>query len=270
MNLDPAVAAAERTEAARNMIAQAQADTVDLVTVSALELCVLGGPKQPLFDERVARAWVQLGARRRHKVIEEVTAGMVQRGLLVDDNPQRGRRQHASTFSVKPELGLMLAARCRPWSIVVAEAGRAELRTPRVFALGDQAEPVRAVVVEEPVTLPEDIAGRFQQVRKLGPLGWFYQYSLVSRDKAAAVLAALTISPPRHSGEVVAPVWTVAAYYPGSGNPAGERLSVMGDGAKATLDGPIVGNGDLGAAAYDGEGLRAIMLHLIAGPARDA
>ena len=61
MNLDPAVAAAERTEAARNMIAQAQADTVDLVTVSALELCVLGGPKHPLFDERVARAWVQLG-----------------------------------------------------------------------------------------------------------------------------------------------------------------------------------------------------------------
>lgn len=269
MNLDPAVAAAERTEAARNMISQAQADTVDLVTVSALELCVLGGPKHPLFDERVARAWVQLGARRRHKVIEEVTEGMVQRGLLFDDNPQRGRWQRASTFSVQPELGLMLAARCRPWSIVVAEAARAELRTPRFFALGDEAEPVRAVVVEEPVTLPEDIAGSFQQVRKLGPLGWFYQYSLVSRDKAAAVLAALTISPPRHSGEVVAPGWTVAAYYPGSRNPDGERISVMGDGTKATLDGPI-GSGNLGGAAYDGEGLRAIMLHLIAGPARDA
>jgi hypothetical protein len=61
MTLDPAIAAAERSEAARHLIAQAQLDNVDLVTVSALELCVLGGLRQPLLDERVAQAWSRLG-----------------------------------------------------------------------------------------------------------------------------------------------------------------------------------------------------------------
>lgn len=270
MILDPAIAAAERTETARQLIAEAQTDTVDLVTVSALELCVLGGPTHPLFEESVTRAWGQLGNRRQHKAMDQVTAGMVERGLLVGGSHQRGGRQRDSSYSLKPQLGLMLAARCRPWSIVITETGRAELRTLRVFALGDQMEPVRAVVVEEPAILPADIAARFQYVKKLGPLGWFYQYSLVSRDKAATVLAALTISPPQRSGEVVAPAWTVAAYYPGSGNPEGERLRVMGDGTKASLEGPLVGNNSRAGVEYDSEGLRAVMLHLIAGPARDA
>ena len=61
MMLDPAIAAAERTEAARHLIDQARADVVDLVTVSALELCVLDGPRQPLFDEHVAQAWIAAG-----------------------------------------------------------------------------------------------------------------------------------------------------------------------------------------------------------------
>ena len=54
----------------------------------------------------------------------------------------------------------MLAARCRPASIVViAEAEQQQqLRTPRFFALGDQGDPVRGVVVEEPAGLPA--AGR--------------------------------------------------------------------------------------------------------------
>jgi hypothetical protein len=64
MTLDPAYAAAERTAAAQHLIARAQAEIVDLVTVSALDLCVLDGPRQPLFEERVAHAWVKLGERQ--------------------------------------------------------------------------------------------------------------------------------------------------------------------------------------------------------------
>ncbi len=90
MTLDGSIAAAERTEAARQLIDRAQADVVDLVTVSALELCVLGGPRHPLFEEAVARAWMQLGNRRREKVIEWVTEGMIKRGLLLEDNPRTG------------------------------------------------------------------------------------------------------------------------------------------------------------------------------------
>ena len=56
---DPSIAAAERTETARRLIAQAQADVVDLVTLSALELCVLDGPAAPVFDQRVAQAWTR-------------------------------------------------------------------------------------------------------------------------------------------------------------------------------------------------------------------
>ena len=80
MTLDTAIAAAERTEAARHLIDQAQADVVDLVTVSALELCVLGGPRHPLFEEPVASAWMQMGERQRKKLIDSVTDGMRRAG----------------------------------------------------------------------------------------------------------------------------------------------------------------------------------------------
>lgn len=254
MTLNSDIAAAERTEKARQLIARAQEETVDLVTVSALELCVLDGPRQPLLDERVVQAWSRLGNRRQRLLTNDMTVGMVERGLLIGDTAKRG-----SGYSLKPELGIMLAARCRPSSIVVTEVGHANLRTTRFFALGDQAEPVRGFVVEEPTALPADIADRFSHVKKFGPLGWFYQYFLVSPTKAAEVLAELTISPPRHSGAVVAPGWTVTAYYPGSGNPGGERLIVQGDGTRARL-----GN----AAECDSAELRAVMLRLIVGPVR--
>ena len=254
MKLDSAITAAERTETARQLITRAQTETVELVTVSALELCVLDGPRQPLFDERVAQAWSRLGNRRQRLLTNETTVGMVERGLLTGDSPQRG-----SGYSLKPELGIMLAARCRPSSIVVTDIGQPNLRTTRFFALGDQTEPVRGFVVEEPTALPADIADRLPHIKKFGPLGWFYQYFLVSPTQAAEVLVELTISPPRHSGAVVAPGWTVTAYYPCSRNPDGEQLSVQGDGTRARL-----GN----ATEYDSAELHAVMLRLIVGPAR--
>jgi hypothetical protein len=266
MTLDTDIAAAERTAAARQLIEQAQADVVDLVTVSALELCVLGGPKHPLFEETVTQAWLQLGDRQRKKVIDWVTEGMVERGLLISNSPQPGLRQRDSSYSLKPELGIMLAARCRPWSVVVTEAENEQLRTPRFFALGDQAEPVRGVVVEEPTALPPDVANGFHHIRKLGPLGRFYRYVLISRDKAAEVLAELTIAPPRRSGVVVSPAWEVSAFYPGSANSSGTPVRIQGDGTTARLN--RLGLGDGGAtagAACDVAGLRAVMLHLITG-----
>ncbi len=47
MTLDPAIAAAERTAAVQHLFEQAQAGFVGLVTLSALELCVLDGPGTP-------------------------------------------------------------------------------------------------------------------------------------------------------------------------------------------------------------------------------
>src|ERR1700728_3090746 len=105
MMLDHAIAAAERTEAARYLIAQAQVETVDLVALSALDLCALDGPRQPLFEERVAHAWMQLGNRRRRKIIEEVSVGLVKRGLLIDDRREPTPRGGSADYGLKPELG---------------------------------------------------------------------------------------------------------------------------------------------------------------------
>jgi hypothetical protein len=51
---------------------------------------------------------VQVAAERQRLLTNEMTVGMVERGLLAGDTAQRG-----SGYSLKPELGIMLAARCR-------------------------------------------------------------------------------------------------------------------------------------------------------------
>jgi hypothetical protein len=268
MTLEASIAAAERTEAARQLIDRARTDLVELVTVSALELCVLGGPRHPLFEESVARAWVQLGNRRREKIIGWVTEGMIDRGLLVKDGPGTGCQRPGRTYALKPELGLTLAARCRPGFVVVTEVAGHDLRAPRFFALGDQADPVRGMVAELPTMLPADVAGSFPYVRKFGPLGWFYRYVLLSLDGAAGALAELTIAPPLRSGQAVASAWLVSAYHPDRKKPFGYRLSVRGDGIKARLDDSDLGGMDSAGTAYDIEGLRSAMFDLITQPAR--
>ena len=264
MTLEMDIAAEMRTEAARNLIDQAQGGLVDLVILTALELCALGGPAHPLFDEILARAWTRLGRRQRKQVIDQVTGELVRRGLLIDTTPRTSSGQPIQTCALKPELGLMLAARCRPAFVVVVQAEDHDRRTLRFYALGDEAEPVRGFVLEVPAGLPPEREREFPKTGKPGPLGWFYRYVLVSRDAAAEILAQWTVSPPVRPGAAAPLGWLVSAWYPDQTNPAGYRLRIRGDGAKACLDGP--GHGAL--APYDVEGLRAVMLDLLTGPPR--
>lgn len=257
MMLNPAIAAAERTEAARHLVDQAQTDVTDLVTLSALELCVLDLIGQPLFEERVAHAWVKLGDRQRRKVTEEVTAGLLKRGLLIDDRSGPGTHERGSTYSLKPELGLMLAARCRPAFIVVAAGEGQGLRPLNLFALGDQVEKARGIVVEVPAA-PPDRAGGGAHAGKLGPLAWIYRYVLVSSAKAAEILARWTMTPPSAQGGAQPMRYQVSAYRPDREQPVGYHLGVRGDGFRATVDGPGVGSGE-----YELEGLQATMLRLL-------
>ncbi len=268
MTPDVAAAVAERTEAASALIEQARhGDFVELVTVSALELCVLGAPKHPLFEEPVARAWLQLGNPRRKKLIEWATEGMVERGLLIEGNAGFSPTGKGAAYSLKPALGIALAARCRPAFIVTTETADASLRTPRFFALGDQGHPLRAMVVEEPAVLPADMAGDYPHVKKFGPLGRMYRHVLVSPQKAAQALAGVAISPPpRPPAAGQAPGWTVSFYRQYDGrNPIGYQLTVAGDGTRAQLAGP--GHAGAGTADYDLDGLAAVMLALITGQA---
>jgi hypothetical protein len=258
---DPSIAA-ERTETARHLIEQAQQDVVDLVTLSALELCVLDGPRQPVFEQRVAQAWTRVTDRRRRKVTEEVTAGLIRRGLLIDGAPPRTAVQAGGSYSFKPELGLMLAARCRPAFVVLAKGDRDDLRPLSLFALGDQADPTRAIVAELPTALPPDQAARYPDTRKLGPLGWIYRYVLVSMTNAADLLARWTIGPPAQPGDAAPVPYLVSAYRPDRQDPAGYHLRVRGDGTRAVVDGP--GRASAQPAEHDLDQLRAIMLDLLA------
>jgi hypothetical protein len=266
MMLNPAIAAAERTETARRLIAQAQADVVDLVVLSALDLCVLDGPRQPVFEQRVAQAWMQVTARRRRKITEEVTAGLVRRGLLIDGAPQHRAVQAVSSYSFKPELGLTLAARCRPAFVVLAKGERDDLRPLSLFALGDQADPVRAIVAEVPAGLPPDRAADYPDTRKLGPLGWIHRYVLVSSANAADLLARWTMTPPAQPGDAVPVRYLVSAYCPDREHPVGYHLRVQADGIGAVVDGPGIGSAQ--SVRYDLEGLRGIMLDLLARASR--
>jgi hypothetical protein len=251
---DIATTAAERTEAARRLIDQAQAAPyVELVTVSALELCVLGGPKHALAEEAVTQAWLQLKDRRREKIMKQVTDGMVERGLL---HPEPDPEPGSARYALDPALGIALAARCRPTFIVVTETAATALRTPRFLALGDEEVPVRAVVVEEPAALPAGTRD-FPNVAKLGPLGRFYRYLLVSRARAAELLAEWAIAPPP-AGTDPASARAVSRFRAGGG--PGAQLGIRGDGSTAHLvrppeDGP--------GEAYDRAGLAAVMLDLL-------
>jgi hypothetical protein len=271
MTLDAATAAAERTEVAVQLIVQAQhTDFVELMTVSALELCVLGGPRHPLFEEPVAQAWLQLADRRRKKLIEWVTEGMVDRGLLIKGDAGFDPVGKGATYSLKPALGIALAARCRPAFIITTETTDAGLRTPRFFALGDQDHPLRAVVVEEPAELPADMAGDFPHVKKFGPLGRMYRHVLLSPRKAAEALAEVAISPPpQPPAPGQTPGWTVSFYrrYDGR-SPVGSQIIVHGDGTRAHLLSPGHGDGGEGTAEYDFGGLADVMLTLMTGHAR--
>ena len=245
------------------LIEEAQhGDFVELVTVSALELCVLGGPRHPLFEEPVARAWLQLGSHRRKKLIEWVTEGMVKRGLLIEGSTGFSPGGKGATYSLKPAFGIALAARCKPTLIITTETADASLRTPRFFALGDQQHPLRGVVVEEPAALPADMAGDYPHVKKFGPLGRFYRHVLVSPQKAAEALAEVAISPPPQP-----PGWTVTIYRHYDGRiPVGHQLTVDGDGDRARLF--RAGQDSAESAQYDFAGLAALMLNLITEQAR--
>jgi hypothetical protein len=268
MTPDAAAAAAERTEAASRLIEQARhSDFVELVTVSALELCVLGGPKHPLFEEPVAHAWLQMRSLRRKKLIRWVTEGMVERGLLIEGDAGFSPVSKGAAYSLKPALGIALAARCRP-AFIITVTSDPRRRAPRFFALGDQDHPLRGVVVEEPAVLPADIAGDYPHVKKFGPLGRMYRHVLVSPEKAAEALAEIAISPPPQppaAGQ--APGRTVSVYRQYDGrNPIGYQLTIHGDGTRAHLVRP--GHDGTGTAEYDFDGLTAVMLTLITGQAR--
>lgn len=251
MELDIDLAVAERTEEARRLIDTARSDgIVSLGALGGMDLCILGGPMHSVFPEAVAKAWLDLGDRARQKLIDERTADMAKRGMLMP-LPSSGYG-----YALAPALGLALAARCRPAFVVTASTGP-HMRPLCFFALGDQTEPMRGLVIEVP-TPPADNR-KFAQQKKLGPLGWLYSYALVTPEKAAYMLAEHVSSPP--SGVPVGPgqpPYAVTLYRTGNGLQPAIELSVLGDGTTAQVTGASVNR------EYDKPALQQFLLGFFA------
>jgi hypothetical protein len=249
MELDIDLAAAERTEEARRLIDTALSDgIVSLGALGGMDLCILGGPMHPVFPQAVAQAWLALGNRARQKLIDDRTAGMAKTGMLTP--PPSGGHGYA----LAPDVGLVLAARCRPAFVVTASTGP-HMRPMCFFALSDQDEPVRGLVIEVPSPPPD--RRKFPQHKKLGPLGWIYSYALVTPDKAAYMLAEHVSSPP--SGAPAGPgqpPYVVTRYRAGDGLRPAAELSVVGDGTIVRVTG---GSTD---GEYDKAALQQILLGL--------
>ncbi len=77
--------AAERSAQAQRMFDRSAAgESVDLVALNGMMLCVLGGPKHVVCDDKLAEAWADCGRRRRVKTNELVTGDMADPGLLLN------------------------------------------------------------------------------------------------------------------------------------------------------------------------------------------
>lgn len=146
-------------------------------------------PRQALFDEAHARAWAGMRRGARKKLPAEIFQSLEKRRLLTRQAPEipfaspgGDREPGLADYAFAPKLGVVMAARARSALALVCEQEKVPSRYPG----GDEQEPVRAVVLETPVAAPP---GDFPHLRKMGPLGWFYRYDLVSRSSAADFLA---------------------------------------------------------------------------------
>ena len=242
----PPAAADLRTQEVRRLIARAQdGEKVVLATVTALDLCVLGGPKHPFFDEPVARAWLSIGKRQRTKYIDAATRHLVQRGLLLAD-PAGGH-----DYAMQPRLGVALAGRCRPGFIITAGIAGPFRPQAVLFALGDATDPLQAIIVETTVSAPA--------ARELGPLGWCYGYTLTSIGTAAHVLADWAVEPVPDKPQTPAGTPRIIARYPpDSSSTPSASLIIRNDGTTTTLS-----TGQEPPRTCEPAGLPDIMLRLI-------
>lgn len=269
--------AGQRTEAARDLLARAAHEPVELVVLTGMDLCVLGAPKQVLCEEKLAAAWLGQSARRRRKAMELTTESLARRGLLraQGSRPQDAGTEpdtdtdtdtHTDTYAMDPALGLVLAARSRPGFVVVTALGTAEARTPRMYALGDETgalDTAPVVVVELPESAPP---GHGAGLARMGVLGRLYRYVLVARDTAADWLAEWADQPAPESvrakdGHV--PARLVSAYRHDEGRDfRGFTVAFRHDGTRAHLLRDGAEDGDA-VGAYDREGVRGIMRDLL-------
>jgi hypothetical protein len=257
MPIDFDIAAAERTDAARALFGSLT-DTghANLVTLNGAELCILGGPKHPLFWEPLATSWHRSDPEPRNRMIEACTSMMVERGLLIEESPGgKGTSDSGyapgTQFALSPELGITLAARCRP-TFIISTHHTTRLPSVNLFAIGDEATPVRGIVVE----IPDAVPGTREHAESMGPLGLLFYYTLHTPGSAAEFLADWTLRPSPAKRFQKQPPRKISLFRPGDGVTPTAELSVLGNGTTARVTGAGI-SGEL-----DKETLRTVILGL--------
>jgi hypothetical protein len=256
----------ERAAAVQRLIDDSARGAVDLTVLSGLELCALGATGQALFDTAVTTAWGALAEGAREMARNESLAGLARRQLL-EAAGERGASEGGGGASegegggsegergasegergasegkgeggtgegwdevgeMATELSVAMGARANPTFALVTEVDGADERSLKMFGLGDQDRPLQAVVVESPIAAP---AG-FEHLRRMGPLGWFYRYTLVSPAIAASLLIRWTglALPRKAKGRVI-----TTFRHPAEGGLTGDVVTVSSKG-KLTRNG---------------------------------
>jgi hypothetical protein len=243
--------AAERTAAARAIFARLDEEGyVNLPMLCGADLCMLGGPEQPFFWEPLTTQWLSLRPRERNGYMKARTNGLVEAGRLIPVTP--GGYRSGARYTVSPELGILLAARSHP-TYVVASHFSSRSAPLSCFAIGDETEPVRGVVMAVPVAPP----GKAKASAKPSPVADVFDHILTTPSRAAEFLAARVILPvPGGTGLQEQPPRLVTLFRPGAGLTPLAELAVAGDGTIARVTGAGV------SGEYDSAGLRAVLLDL--------
>jgi hypothetical protein len=249
-DLWPGADANQRSERARALIDQASAGTsVELVALTGMDLCALDGPRLLLFDQPVGDAWGRLDDKQRDEATTLTLDGLARRGLLSDSGTP-------GTYAVNPPLGLVLAARTRPAFAVLAEVDHEDARPMKMWALGDESDPLQALVVEAPASTPP---GHHPTIRKMGALGWFYRYLLVAPQVATGLLTDWAITAP-HGRRGRGPARILSVYWHRPGEDLhGLIVTVHGDGRTARLSRD---DRTTDPEVYDRAGLQQVMTDL--------
>jgi hypothetical protein len=248
-----------RTDSVRKLIEVVRADgEVPLPPLAAMDLCTLGGPRHAVFPQRLADVWLQLNPADRDDFIERATARLVRHGLLIPDPGQ----PEPKAYALDPRLGIVLAARCRPAFAVVAQAVDTVLPTLSLFALGDQTDPVQAIVSEVLTSIPEP-GGKRRAADAARLLASVYAHHLLAVNRAAAVLADWAITPdsaPQHQESE--PPRVLTRYQPiDDRQRIGLRIGIWGDGTAAKVTG--LDADDRTGRVCDREELETLMTRLL-------
>lgn len=224
-----------RAEGVRRLISQAGQDgAVALAPLAGMDLCALGGPRHAVFPDALASTWLRMKPGERDKFIGHTTTRLTRDSLLIPD----ARSSAQPGYSMSPELGIVIAARCRPLFAVVGAVPGAVLPTVSMFALGQDPD-AHLLVSETLFKLPGADGGKHPKVAGTRILGCVYSYHLLRADCAATALTEWALVPTdkrrpwsREPGRILTRYQSADASHR-----IGYQLTVHGDGTTAQVTG---------------------------------